>query len=58
MKKTYIAPYVETDVMDMEDMLATSIIDITGDTDVVRGNDEDGIPTEADIREDLIPLEW
>ena len=58
MKKTYIAPYVETDVMDMEDMLATSIIDITGADGLEYDYDADVIPTEADVREDLIPLEW
>jgi len=57
MKKTYIAPYVETDMMDVEDMLATSIIDTNLEDLDIAGGDET-IPTEAYTREDLIPLEW
>ena len=57
MKKTYIAPYVETDVMDVEDMLAVSIVS-TNLEDLDVAGDDDAIPTDADSREDLIPLEW
>jgi len=58
MKKTYIAPYVETDVMEAEEMMATSIVGISGDAvDLGRG-DDDAVPGEADAMEDLIPLEW
>lgn len=57
MKKTYIAPFVETDMLESEDMMATSIVDIDGDSEVVRGDDDD-VPAEADIREDLISFDW
>ena len=57
MKKTYIAPFVETDMLESEDMMATSIVGIDGDSEVVLGDDDD-VPTEADIREDLISFDW
>lgn len=57
MKKTYIAPYVETEQTMAEDDLLLAISAVGGDTGVDLGG-EDAIPTEGDTREDLIDLNW
>ena len=50
MKKTYIAPYVETETIEYEGyLLDTSIVDISGDaTDLEIGDDD--VPGTADTR--------
>lgn len=50
MKKTYIAPYVETETIEYEGyLLDTSIVGISGDADIERGDDDD-VPGTADTR--------
>jgi hypothetical protein len=50
MKKTYIAPYVETETIEYEGyLLDTSIVGISGDADIERGDDDD-VPETADTR--------
>ena len=58
MKKTYIAPYVETEQTLAEDDLLLAISAIGGDAGIDLGGDDDLIPDVADTRDDLIPLEW
>ena len=57
MKRTYIAPYVETEQTMAKDDLLLAISAVGGDTGVDLGG-EDAIPTEGDTREDLIDLNW
>lgn len=49
MKKTYIAPYVETESIEYEGyLLDTSIVGISGDTDLEIGDGD--VPETADTR--------
>jgi len=49
MKKTYIAPYVETETIEYEGyLLDTSIVGISGDTDLEIGDGD--VPETADTR--------
>ena len=57
MRKTYIAPYVETEQTLAEDDLLLAISAIGGDTGIDLGGEDDLIPDAADSREDLIDLD-
>ena len=50
MKKTYITPVTDICQMDAEQMVAASITNVGGDTDLEIRDVED-TPTEADIKE-------
>ena len=58
MKKTYIAPYVETEQTLAEDDLLLAISAIGGDAGIDLGGEDDLIPDVADTRGDLIDLDW
>lgn len=52
MKKTYIAPLMEVEVLFEDEMLATSITGITGDSGMEQGTGD--VPTDADVSEQLL----
>ena len=51
MKKTYIAPLMEVEVLFEDEMLATSITDIAGDSGMELGTGD--VPTDADVSEQI-----
>jgi len=58
MKKTYIAPYVETEQTMAEDDLLLAISAVAGDAGIDLSGEDDIVPDIADTREDLIDLNW
>lgn len=52
MKKTYIAPLMEVEVLLEDEMLATSITGIAGDSGMQQGTGD--VPTDADVSEQLL----
>lgn len=52
MKKTYIAPLMEVEVLLEDEMLATSITEIAGDSGLGRGDGD--VPADADVSEQLL----
>ena len=50
MKKTYINPMIEVSLAEVEQIIAASITDIAGNSDLGLGDGE--IPDEADVKGD------
>ena len=56
-KKSYIIPSIEVSFAEVEQIIAASVMNIDGDTNLGLGNGE--IPDEADVRElDDDFLDW